>query len=66
MLFQQAKIDVVSKILSQTTANLDDLDGDLASTKQSILQANSFLELLKTDADKVKQSAQDMKEKITK
>jgi hypothetical protein len=54
----QNDIDKISGVLADTTARLNDLDSDLASTKQSMMQGNSQLEYLRSDADKLKLNAQ--------
>ena len=62
----QKDIDKISGVLADTTARLNDLDSDLAGTKQSMMQGNSQLEYLRSDADKLKLNAQDMKDSITR
>jgi len=62
----QKDIDKISGVLADTTARLNDLDSDLASTKQAMMQGNSQLEYLRSDADKLKLNAQDMKDSITR
>jgi chromosome segregation ATPase len=62
----QTEIDKISSGLADTTAKLNDLDSDLAGTKQSMMQGNSQLEYLRSDADKLKLNAQDMKDSITR
>ena len=62
----QNEIDQISGVLTTTTNELDNLDSSLADTKQAILQAKSTLEYLKTDADRRKLQALDMKDKITR
>ena len=62
----QTEIDQISEVLTITTNELDSLDSSLADTKQTILQARSTLEYLKTDADRRRLQAFDMKDKITK
>ena len=62
----QSDIDKISGVLAETTARLNDLDSDLAGTKQSMMQGNSQLEYLRSDADKLKLNAQDMKDSITR
>ena len=62
----QSDIDKISSVLTETTARLNDLDSDLAGTKQHMMQGNSQLEYLRGDADKLKLNAQDMKDSITR
>ena len=62
----QNEIDKISRVLADTTTRLNDLDSDLAGTKQSMMQGNSQLEYLRSDADKLKLNAQDMKDSITR
>ena len=62
----QEKINNITEVLSGTTEELDNLDSSLADTKQAIVQAKSTLAFLKTDADRRKLQALDMKDKITR
>ncbi len=64
--FAQENIDSASKSLQRTVDSLGDLDNDFTENMQSILQVSSFLDMLNNDADRLKQSAQNMKEKVTK
>ena len=62
----QSDIDKIASVLTETTSRLNDLDSDLAGTKQNMMQGNSQLEYLRGDADKLKLNAQDMKDSITR
>jgi len=60
------KIEEITDLLTGTTQELDSLDSKLADTKQAIVQAKSTLAFLKSDADRRKDQAMDMKDTITR
>ncbi len=62
----QAEIDRISAALGDTTANLEALDNDLGTIRQSIIQGSSSLEFLRSESDNLKLDAQEMKEGITR
>ena len=61
----QHEIDKISTSLTATTASLDELDADLASNRQAILQGGANLDFLRQESDDLKHDAQEMKEQIT-
>ena len=62
----QVEIDKISDVLTTTTTELDTLDEGLSDNNQAILQAKFALETLKSEADRRKLQALDMKDKITR
>ena len=61
----QGDINQTAAVLSDTTRKLNQLDGDVATIKSAIMQGDSSLGYLKTEADNLEQDAQSMKNQIT-
>eukprot|EP00096_Caligus_rogercresseyi_P003697 TRINITY_DN1712_c0_g1_i1.p1 TRINITY_DN1712_c0_g1~~TRINITY_DN1712_c0_g1_i1.p1 ORF type:complete len:716 (-),score=171.97 TRINITY_DN1712_c0_g1_i1:97-2244(-) len=62
----QREIDGIDAALKSTTDKLDDLDENLAETKQDIFQDRTNLDLLRSETDQLKLDASDMKDQTTR
>ena len=62
----QDKIEGVTEQLDDTTDRMENLDDSLAHTKLAILHGQYNLTILRQDADKLQQSASNVKDEATK